>query len=181
VVSDTTKFQNSATRFTMGRIESSSSSPQVQQQPPCSALELAEQLTWKDTFYEHEPDIIAVFDFDQEGVVQYQRNNFFYLALSTGFWLFFAVFYYRVEVESIVAVVIISLLFVVYFALASKAWAKLRAATSSLDGGGIHMAISSVSIRYDQADPMVSFEVSSTEEEELVQERFFFCTRSKCD
>lgn len=128
------------------------------QQQPSSASELAQELTWADTFYEDEPDIVAVFDLDQNAISFYQRRAFYFAVYCTvGLW-FLAGLYYSLDFQPVA--IFFVCLSMGYVLMASKTWAKVQAATSSRNGGGIHIAISSLSVRYDQADPMVSTEVS---------------------
>lgn len=122
----------------------------------CQAL--TRNLVRKDTYYQDEPDIVAVFDLDSDLIAKYQRITATNLTVCTVF-MFGLVGLYKF-LDLFPAAIFFLILAFVYVILSARAWAKVRAASSSLLGGGIHLAITSSSVRYDQEDPMVSTEVS---------------------
>ena len=131
------------------------------------AIAMAENLVWKDTYYEHEPDIVAVFDFNPEAIEEVQRKSNGY-ALCAGFFLLCAlcalgmlmdgVVYYMDSSLGIFLVIIFILVIIIFFILSAASAGEVP--LSTMQGRGHHLAITSVSVRYDQEDPMVSTEVS---------------------
>jgi len=110
---------------------------------------LASNLTWTDNFYEAEPDIVAAFDLDHEQINLYKSKD-----ASKHFWwaLFFfglAVFYAAIDV---IVLACLFLSFSLFYCMNIK--------QRKSDGSGLHMAITSSSIRYDQENPLLTTEIS---------------------
>lgn len=129
-----------------------------------SAFQLPRNLTWEDTFYDEEDDIIAVFDIDNEGVLAYQRFQavkFVKFALLYTLILILFSFIFSSDDDDdddgimaffaflLGACITIFLILVFIFCLKAHGAAK----------GGIHMAVTSNSIRYDQAANSLSKQI----------------------
>ncbi len=116
----------------------------------------------EDRFYENETNIVAVFDVDDDTVLQFQKNVAINWTFRSIGLLIVAFLYELIESHRLATIFMIIGILVTAFAL--NGWKDVRTAHRNLLGGGIHMAITTVSVRYDQPNPMISTEVSKRNE-----------------
>ena len=120
----------------------------------------ASGLTWADTFYDDESDIVAVFDLDEESILAYHKSMAFKEIVP---------FFGLLAIAITIAFIAIGLIFIsfycnliscIYIIKFVKAWKKVRATKAN----NIHIAITSSSVRYDQEDPFISKEVRTQQD-----------------
>ncbi|CAB9501912.1 expressed unknown protein [Seminavis robusta] len=109
------------------------------------------QMMWKDTFYAGEPDIEAVFDVDTEAIQLYQSQaSIKYGSIAAGYSVLYAAFL----AMGLYGIASVCLVIAFVFGVLTRLTCKR--ATAAFNTGGIHMAITSSCVRYDQEKPMVS-------------------------
>lgn len=103
---------------------------------------------WKDSYYDDEPNIVAVFDIDSNGVRLYQHQSYgVKLAVSKSCGLF--ALFYLVNAGAIGIV----LPFALYWF--SMIMVILHSAQQSANQSQVHIAVTDTCIRYDQENPLV--------------------------
>lgn len=114
---------------------------------------------WKDTFYDDSSDdVVAVFDLDYQGILQYHRSlacSWYFSACRT---LLLYIIFSAVYPDHPLSI-IFAFSFGVYCRFGFGAWLRVQEVRKSIQGGGIHMAVTTTSVRYDQVDPMESIEI----------------------
>jgi hypothetical protein len=116
-------------------------------------------LSWTDRFYDDKPhEIVAVFDMDFNGILNDHVSNALTLSLHAFWMLLVSIFFWELNIPLLTVGFMILCSACSIFGM--KAWYRVQAVHSSIDGGGMHMAITTTSVRYDQLDPEASIEVS---------------------
>jgi hypothetical protein len=112
---------------------------------------LAQNLSWADRFYEKEPDIVAVFDFDLRTIIRYQMSKLYKTVPVSVALIALAALSTATEIDVLYSYVFMFLL----LALLSFNFLFALQQYKSQANHGIHLAVTTNCIRYDQESPKV--------------------------
>lgn len=116
---------------------------------------LVESLAWADTYYDDEPDIVAVFDMDQQAIRDYQfYSTFLPLGIAISCFVLAVLLHFGLDLFALASLYYVAFGF--FCTVALHAFKKYLGSRKS----NIHVAVSTSSIRYDQENPPLSTTVS---------------------
>lgn len=110
---------------------------------------LAQNLSWADRFYEKEPDIVAVFDFDLRTIIQYQMSKLYKTVPVSVALIALAALSSVTEIDVLYSYIFMFLLLALLSFNFLFAWQQYKSQANH----GIHLAVTTNCVRYDQESP----------------------------